>query len=78
MKNQTHPIALHVCRYVLHQCTCVSTWVPTWPWLCGIWIYIYLCSQCLSPNYYDFDSCQVRGVLETRLYDKKFGFFSLM
>ena len=24
-------------------------WGPSWQWLCGRWIYNYLCKQCLSP-----------------------------
>ena len=24
-------------------------WGPSWSWLCGSWIYNYLCNQCLSP-----------------------------
>jgi hypothetical protein len=52
----------------------LSSWLkqkgPLWLWSYGSWIYNYLCNQCLSPLIYEFESCSLRGVLDTAYCDK--------
>jgi len=42
---------------------------PSWPWSYDIWMYEYLCNQCLSPSC-KFEPRSWRGVLDTTLCDK--------
>jgi len=34
------------------------SWGSWWSWSYGIWIYNYLCNQCLSPLYFKLIYCQ--------------------
>ena len=46
-----NPLAIPTVSYSLNNldCSFIPYMGPSWPWSYGIWIYNYLCNQCLSP-----------------------------
>ena len=55
---------------VIKYITSLSSLEPPWSWLCGSWIYNYLCNQCLSPLTLWVQILVRRCVLDTTLCDK--------
>jgi hypothetical protein len=38
------------CSYWMYCCLCMhGSWVSSWSWTYGSWIYNFMCNQCLSP-----------------------------